>query len=480
MIIKTLNDLKKVPVQDFLQGYEIDRKKTCKQYPAFENKATGERIVTHQNKNGDYVLWSSFGYKGTIIDYLQNHENMSIKDIADKYLDKTISTPTPVQNKGYNSNPNIDSSADNQICIDKFKKYWRGKYSEKVSSIGISKDNFNALANKGYIKESSFSLVFPFYKFSKDTDTLKVCGIYHHKTDGKKVFEKNSQRVLGILTENENNPYAIVCEQPVDALCHRELMKLKGKDVSKVTYLHSGGTVGTSFLNELSKFLEKKQIKHLYTGFDNDKQGREFTQLVKDVCKEKNVSCSAQVPTNNDWQDDLTNKMILEEINDKQIPINEYISSKDNNKDRNKLKFLLECSPNPNVRLQVALKLDNPNILEKAGKKENDVLIATLLLIKAEQIENNRPIIDYNYNRILANNKVSELKSTALYSNDVIEQLVAIYKLKEDSPKHLEDLLNNKDFNIPKNVKEELQKELNEFKQLNTKSEKVEDYEYGR
>lgn len=432
---KTLNDLKKIPLPNFLNdfGFVADEKKSTKSSYVMKSKETGERIMIQLNKNGEYTFFSTQYYSGTIIDFLKENKGMTIKDIMKEYLNTSVSINNEVHVLEKKTE-NITGS--NILFDDKYKKYRPATCPYFLRDIGISNSNFNKLRNKGFIKESSFSLVFPFYQKNSKSNDLEVSGIYHYKfknidnNSSNKIFEKDSRRALGILTENINNSYVMICEQPIDAISHRELMMKNNKDVSKVTYLYTGGSVGEIFLKELDRFLEDKNVKHLYTGFDNDKIGNKYTDLLKDFCKEREISNSKITPKNNDWQDDLTEKTIKQNLSKKDISLKEYVISMDNQKDKLKLKYLLENSSDKDIRLQTVLKLNDLSILEKSQKHEKDDLIKTAIEEKADKIKNKEKLPSYEY--IERCDDFEKLKHFALTDKDSLARLTAIHRIDDD------------------------------------------------
>lgn len=499
--VKDFSDLKQLPVSYFLEflkdyGFKLDETKSSRLYPVMKNKDTGERLVIKRNGNGDCVFFSTKKYSGTIIDFLK-YNGMSLKEISDKYLNKdfSVNEVSVLEKK--------KTEYQDYLFKDKYQKYRSAMYSNSLDDIGISRQNFNKLVNKEGLKQSSFSLVFPFYRVRNND--LEICGIYHYKFEKtkdnelKKVFEKNSQRALGILTENMNNRYAMVCEQPMDAISHRELMMKANKSVEKVSYIFSGGAVGGNFLEELDKFIESKELQHLFIGFDNDKVGKEYTQKVIELCERKGCAYSVKTPIYKDWQDDLTGKNIKETVEKSNISLSAYSSTLSGDKDKHKLKFLLECSGDREIRLKSVLKLNDTDILEKAKSKEPDQWVKAgiterLLQLQAA-VSDKKKLPNYSY--IENCYDFEKLKDFALHDKDPLARLTAVYRLdddktltqvvlnEKDNSFHLASLalskIDNKDYlkqisrksTLPQ-IKEEADKQL---KEVQKKLERYEDYE---
>lgn len=377
---RDLSELKKIPLDEFLiqeEGYAYDKAKSSKNSPVLMSKA-GEKIILKQSKTGDYIFFSSLDYSGTIVDYLQ-HKGLEMKDIYASYINRDFEFN---QERNDALKASVQTRKHKNNLSEAFRKYHYAKHYGRehfpvLNASGISQRNFGKLKN---VRKSSFSIVFPFYSYCTDGDKgkekLSVTGIYHHKQEIKpdepgKIFQSGSVRGLGILTENPENRYVKLCEQPIDALAHREMMLQKGKAVEQVSYICSGGSVGEVFLSELGKYIADKQVKHVFLGFDNDSQGRKFTQKVEKCCTKKGVPTSVFVPQYGDWQNDLIRLDLQRRAEKQGLDLCRLLPTLDAKADKLKIKCVAE-SGNEKERTAAVALLSDEAILRKLEKKENN------------------------------------------------------------------------------------------------------------
>ena len=129
-------DIKKeIDLSSYLQykGFEIDKKKSTKKYQILKNKTN--KFIIFKAKNENYKLFKDFNTEksGSIINYMKDYENKSIKEILKQnstHINKKLPNPTTLIETKINENLETklayiynllpDYQPNNIIKIDKY------------------------------------------------------------------------------------------------------------------------------------------------------------------------------------------------------------------------------------------------------------------------------------------------------------------------------------------------------------------------
>lgn len=344
-------NLIELPLDEILKknGYYEKRSKSSRNYKTLTND-NDDNIVISRQPNGHYLYFNPNDDRdrGNIYNFAKNR-GIKANDLISKNIDinelkssiEPISTISQSSKKAIADYKNLEKMGENSFLTRKRKispeilKEFSSlkqdnKYGNAVVPSYICK---NYPHNDGEIQllTQSGSISYLSKPLTQDTQGNPYDKPIKQLCSGSKGLE---------ILKADNSPNdlkdfknIVICESMIDTLSYCELKGLNLKD----TLLCSTNGQITSSQKEVFKFLDEKAINtNIILGFDNDKKGKDFDDIVKEIIP-RAVTDKAILK---DFSDDLvvgeTLGLKANEINKESIekPLNgfkktiEYLSKK--------------------------------------------------------------------------------------------------------------------------------------------------------
>lgn len=276
-------------------GFSVDKNKSSKNCLVLKNDAT--KFLVGIDKDTSHYFYSNVNNpqdKGSIIDYLQNHKNLSFPEIrqelrgyvSDSFYSITTNTPAVIQ----------PSTHDTQKISSKIASFDTVNESEYLAERGISKETLNSHRFSGTIlADEKSNLIFP----HRDKDGYSG---YEIRTENGKFFSSGGSKGLWFSKFYQEDKTLVICESQIDALSHYQLFQ-----DSHTRYITTGGSLSNKQKELLEIACEKssQRVNQIVLANDNDSGGRKIDQQIKESMP--NIEFQIQKPTQHkDW-----NKMLM-------------------------------------------------------------------------------------------------------------------------------------------------------------------------
>ncbi|MCX2716831.1 toprim domain-containing protein [Helicobacter sp. MIT 21-1697] len=318
-------DLTKLPLHEILlaNGFEIDRNKSSKNYPALINKDKDIKIIV--SKKGENYLYfnrhDDFD-RGNIISFARNHGYDLHQMVAN--FDKSIHTA-----KHYNHN--FFSQSHTQMselnALKSYKNFTQAnvKDNKLLELRGFDKEFLTQY--QGFIKEDTYhNIIIPNYKLqhiNKDfTDEnrilLGICGYTKRLSlpitqdrEGNQLDKpiKNIQygskgiEILNINKESNDIQNIIITESIFDSLSFAQIKDYKANETM---LLSTAGQFSENTKQGLEYLIKKAHNAKITLAFDNDEKGQTLSQnMQKLVFEAKKQFPIVYTPFCKDCNDDL-------------------------------------------------------------------------------------------------------------------------------------------------------------------------------
>ena len=312
MISKNENFIK-LPLDEILRmnAYYEKKDKTSIRYKVFTNEQN-DLVIVSRNEKGHYLYFNPNDDRdrGNIINFCKNR-GIKVEELLkgkEKELEiKPIETTNSSATKALEEYKEMKAVAFNNFffakrlidpyLIQEFSSLKEDKYKNiNVPSFCIVKNDYQGqsiiqLTQKGYMSYLSNPLIDKENKQNKNIKSL--C----KGNKGLEILKTNSSK-------KEDIKHIIITESMIDSL---SLLELKEFKTNECLVCSSNGQI-TNAQKEVFAYLNKEfKQAQVYLGFDNDKKGIEYTNIIQKTFENTKVL----KPNFKDFNDDLFLAKIL-------------------------------------------------------------------------------------------------------------------------------------------------------------------------
>jgi hypothetical protein len=248
-------------------GYKIDKKKSTRTSVAMHKERSDKIIVS--KSNGTWIYFSVYddSDNGTIIDFVKNRTNRSVREIGRELeawigLSPKVSNEfRPVKEKGYEPKR-----------IERLFNYCRPAYNNAyLHGRGITNEMLCSSRFTGRVFQDQFrNAVFPHFKRGS------VCGL-EFKGEHADLFARGSEKTLWRSNRSIDDDMLIIAETPIDAMSYEIIHQLETG-----FYIATCGGFSKSQADMIRKLVtEFDWIKSIRIITDNDKGGDKITSRLE-------------------------------------------------------------------------------------------------------------------------------------------------------------------------------------------------------
>lgn len=257
-------------------GYEIVKSKSTKSSIVMKS-GDDKVIISKKGTKWVYFAVSAYNDNGSIIDFIQNRTNKSIKAIGLELKAWLGGSFDPIEPKYY-----VEDVKEHVYDPERIKGIF--KYCKPItkhdylSNRGISNAVINCQRFTGRIYTDSYkNVLFPHYSHGK------ICGLEYKEAD-KAFFAKGSEKTFWRSNTKATDTALIIGEACIDALSH---YVLRGHDNG--TYLVTGGGMSPEQAKLLIALINSlPNLEEIIFITDNDKGGDLLTSRLLEVISQSN------------------------------------------------------------------------------------------------------------------------------------------------------------------------------------------------
>lgn len=268
------------------EGYSIVKRDSSKNSKAMKHPS-GDKIIVATKMDGHGVYFSaSHGDSGSIIDFVQNRENLNLGQTRKKL--RAFGGFTNIKDYKNYSKPLKSSKDTAQAAFVLAQSDVTDEHpyliNERKISKEILKDN---RFNRSVKIDSRNNAIFPHFNGSG------VAG-YEIKNKNFTGYAKGGEKGLWYSSNITRADRVVIVESGIDALSHAEL-KETGEETAYVSIAGS--------MSELQLELIRTVIngREAVIATDNDKNGNYYASQITEL----SVKASREIADNKDWNDDL-------------------------------------------------------------------------------------------------------------------------------------------------------------------------------
>jgi len=269
-------------------GYTLDKKESTKNSKTMRKGDKGDDklvVTTDTDGHGIYFSARDSADNGSIIDFLQNRENLNLGQVRKKL--RAFGGFTDIADYKDYSKPTVadkdTAQAAYMLAQAEFTDSHPYLLEERKISLGTLKDQrFNNIKS-----DQRGNALFP-----------------HHNTNGASGYEIKNRDFTGFAKAGTKGLWytsnimranrVVIVESAIDALSHAEL-KRTGEETA---YVSVGGSISATQL-ELIKTIAKDN--HIIIATDNDEMGNKYASQIKELIP----SAGREIAHGKDWNDDL-------------------------------------------------------------------------------------------------------------------------------------------------------------------------------
>ena len=280
------------------QGYQYINQASSRNSAVLSHKS-GDKIVVATDSDGHGVYFSvrDDSDHGTIVDFVQNRQNVGLKQVRQE-LRNWHELPRTQPDKYIPRDKPQPVSRDRLKVIkaaSSFKVVQSHPYLEKrgISQSILKSDCFIgtvAIDNRG-------NAIFPHY------DSNGMTG-FTAKNENYTGFSKGGTKALWQSKQKEGDRRLVIVESPIDAMSYHQL---KSKDNPHTRYISTGGTISSSQLELVETAMADMTTLggEIVIATDNDEAGHKLAKTLADVAKATS-RISRHVPKfGQDWNESL-------------------------------------------------------------------------------------------------------------------------------------------------------------------------------
>ena len=302
-----LNNLKtRIDLIQFIahHGYQHDRRMSDRTRTAMK-KGNKLLFVTTNQTNGQQIYINCYetDQKGSIIDFLMNEKNITVKESIET-LQGYLETHPATENEAIPSKTletNQERSLPIKISEDHFKMD-KLIDTEYLRSRHISMKTVNSKTFKGTIGNKDRTITtstnkkfkitntaFPIKNAAGETIGLELKGSYfNRKTGMTKTFKgmlEHSNKKEGLYYSNipDKSQHIIesiiIAENPIDLLAQYQLNK-QDNEIIKNIYIATEGHITTEQIREINNIIKKNNPQNIILANDNDISGKRFNMTL--------------------------------------------------------------------------------------------------------------------------------------------------------------------------------------------------------
>lgn len=290
-------NLIKLPLDEILRnnGYYDKRSKNSRNYKTLTNEQDDTIIISRQS-NGHYLYFNpnDDNDRGNIYNFAKNRGIKANDLINNKNIDvselksniEPISTISQSSKKAITNYKNLEQIKENSFLTTKRKI--SPEILKEFSSLKQDDKYGNAVVSSYILKNHQDGEI----QFLTQAGSISYLSKPLTQDTQGKPYDKpikqlcNGSKGLEILkSDNSQNSLKdykniVICESMIDTLSYCEIKGLNLKD----TLLCSTNGQITSSQKEVFKFLNEKAVNaKIILGFDNDKKGKEFDEIAKEI-----------------------------------------------------------------------------------------------------------------------------------------------------------------------------------------------------
>jgi 5S rRNA maturation endonuclease (ribonuclease M5) len=268
------------------RGYEIIKRDSSKNSKAMKHPE-GDKIIVATDTDGHGIYFSvSHGDSGSIIDFVQNRQNLNLGETRKELRAFGGFTDVP-EYKNY-SKP-IKSTKDTaqaaymlaQAVVSNEHPYL---LDDRKISLGVLKE---PRFNRSVKIDARNNALFPHF------NSKGVAG-YEIKNKDFTGYAKGGEKGLWYSANITRAKNVVIVESGIDALSHAEL-KGTGEETA---YVSIAGSMSAAQLDLIKTVTEGKQT---IIATDNDTAGNKYAEQIKEII----TNAEREAANNKDWNDDL-------------------------------------------------------------------------------------------------------------------------------------------------------------------------------
>ena len=276
------------------QGYQIDRKLSSKHSVIL--RLNDDKIVVSTSSQGHGIYFSvrNDSDHGTIIDFIQKRQKLSLGQIRQKLR---CWNPSPFSYRPESFYHPLPAEVDQQSIVIKLSKMLdvSGYHEYLIEHRKISSSTLSDKRFSGVIKtDERNNAVFPHF------DRQGVCG-YEVKNTGFTGFSKSGQKAFWITNNFKSASCIVIVESAIDALSHAQLHQ--GDDYA---YVSIAGTLSEKQRDLMRSLLTKAMTRNIQivVATDNDEPGEKYYSDIVRLSVDS-VAIKRDVPICKDWNEYL-------------------------------------------------------------------------------------------------------------------------------------------------------------------------------
>ena len=267
-VFKTKIDLRQFAIS---LGYRIDRRESWRGSTVLRRGA--DKIVVKRNRNGHYVFFSVRDDRdnGTLIDFLQRRQNLSlgaVRLILRPWIGRSATPP---------QFPELEPTSPDRMRVeseyrrmDKVQRYLYLEQERCLPAVLLSSPRF---AGRMRI-DSRGNTVFPHF------DAAGLCG-YEIKNRGFTGFAAGGEKGLWFSHTRPDDRRLVLAESAIDALSHATLFP---DAEGQTRYASLGGKPNSKQTGLLQATIAKlPEGSEIVVAFDADEAGRMLVEVVRVV-----------------------------------------------------------------------------------------------------------------------------------------------------------------------------------------------------
>jgi hypothetical protein len=291
-----LENFKKINLVGFLatKGWKVDYKdsdKKARGFIALRRNETEKLLVKCNGEYYFYVNKRSKQGKGSIIDYLKEHDHLNLGQVRKLLRSYNHSSP-PLPIETYQKN--TESNFDRKGLVMEWKK-WQGVTAHPFLTFrNIPYSTQMDSRFSGTFKMAKYNnIAFPYY------DKVGLCG-YELKNRNFKYFREGGKKGIWFTLNIKTSEVLYLCESVIDCFSHAAL----NPKLNQVSYVATGGTMSQLSIQLLKILLlrVKSRNQELIIAVDNDKAGDEMANQIQGLSGEP---LTRTRPIGKDWNCDL-------------------------------------------------------------------------------------------------------------------------------------------------------------------------------
>jgi len=267
------------------KGYTLDKKESTKNSKTMRKGDDKLVVTTDTDGHGIYFSARDSTDNGSIIDFLQNRENLNLGQVRREL--RRFGGFTDVKDYKDYSKPTVadkdTAQAAYMLAQAEFTNTHPYLIDERKLSLGTLKDpRFNNIKI-----DNRNNALFPHHNLSG------ACG-YEIKNKGFTGFAKGGQKGLWYTSNITRAEKIVICESAIDALSHAELRRT-GEETA---YISTAGSMSASQLDLIKTVSEGKDV---VIATDNDIAGNKYADQISEIIH----TAVRETARGKDWNDDL-------------------------------------------------------------------------------------------------------------------------------------------------------------------------------